>query len=182
MPKALRAWDGTDFDETVQRVWAWDGAAFVPVNRIWGQNGTEFTHLWPDETDPGPTPLPPGTYILSPTSISLPSSKTGGFAEFDTTPYQGRITEVIARVSYNSWIATLNDVMVWRGRPSNTSYRSVTMIDSYRNTTIDHRMEVIAPVALTEFNNGSATGFNMSATFLNINTAISNVRLRLEIV
>ncbi len=170
---------GVSFDVEANRVFAHGGAGFdAPINRIHGHNGSEWSELWPDA---GSTPLPPGTYILPPISLSLPPTEgADAFAMFNTSIYQGRITEVYARISWG--IAGARPCNV-RGRLSGTSYRNISEDFGFANRTIDHRLDTFSTSVLPQFNDGSAEGYRLVFTeFIAPVEFVDYLRLRIEIV
>lgn len=119
----------------------------------------------------GVPPLAPGTYVL-------PTTAGGGgfaFVEADTTPYRGRITAVVVRISYGSPVVGI--VTSVTGRPNGNFYRNITGDNSWSNRTISHRCDTFDPTALTDFNNGDAIGF----TFGNMQASHNNSQVELTI-
>lgn len=174
----LFAHDGVDFaSEEVNRIFYHDGVNFAkPVNRVWAHDGAQWTQIFPGEGDAG---LPPGDYILGATSLSIPTSTTGGLAEFNTVPYRGRINAVRMRISWRS--IPSGSILSVRGRPVNTFYRNITLDNTWSNRTIDHRIDTFNATSLVEFNSGAAIGFNFSHNSLILSSIMTNVQLRLTI-
>lgn len=157
----------------VRRTGAWTG-----VGNAWGNNNGTWNKWWPPGGEVGPLP---GTYVLTPTSLSLPSGDTG-YAEFNTTSYRGRITQISARLSWKS-ASEPNGGVSATGRPSGTFYRNIdNNSGEWANRTIDHRIDTFNATSLTQFNNGSAIGFTFSKLgLLNIASQLSYVQLKLLI-
>lgn len=156
--------------------------AYVKVAGQWRTVTDQYVKvngIWREVTTPQPPTPSPGTYILSPTSLFL-GSETSGYALFDTSFYRGHISEIRARVSYSGFSST-GFQFSWYGRPSGTYYRQTDVTTP--NNTIDHRIDTFNASSLTQFNNGSATGFTITkpAGTL-ISTWITYVRLNLTIV
>ena len=173
----LLAHDGAGFNEEANSVKVHDGAGFnVDVPRIWANDGFQWVQVWPGE---GTEPLPPGDYVLPATALSIPSSNTGGLAEFDTVPYRGRINAVRMRISWRS-IPSGSNLSV-SGRPNNNFYRNITLDNTWSNRTIDHRIDTFDATSITDFNSGAAIGFNFSHTNLLLSSIMTNVQLRLTI-
>jgi len=129
---------------------------------------------------PGPGPTP-GTYVLQATSISI---GTTAFAEFDTAVYRGFISEIRIRLSWKSEFGIDNDDIQTSGRPSGTFYRTIANDNNeWDGRTIDHRIDTFNASSLTEFNNASAIGFNLTNTgpVGSVTRVISNIQLVLTI-
>ena len=123
--------------------------------------GGQWARWYPDEVEPDPPA--PGTYVLAPESQYLPDTPGArGYAEFDTSAFQGYIDEIRARISWG-YTANFSSTRSLRvgGRPSGTTYRSITDLASWSNRTIDHRIDTFSATSLTQFNNGTAIGFNL---------------------
>jgi len=162
--------------------------SYVKVNGAWRGNNPGDTNAkyvkvfgqWRATETSNPPPSP-GEYILGATSLSIPTSTSGGLAEFNTAEYQGFISEIRMRISWRS-IPSGQNISV-SGRPTSNFYRTITSDTSWSNRTIDHRIDTFDAGSLTEFNNGSAIGFNFSNTgTLILSTMMTNVQLRLTIV
>lgn len=128
------------------------------------------------------TSAPPpggGDYVLGATSLSIPTSTSGGLAEFNTTEYRGSIIEIRMRISWRS-IPTGSSLSV-SGRPNSNFYRNITLDNTWSNRTIDHRIDTFDATSLTDFNSGAAIGFNFSHTSLILSSIMTNVQLRLTI-
>lgn len=161
--------------------------SYVKVNGVWRANNGADTNAkyvkvqgqWRAISTSNPPPGP-GDYVLGPTSINIPTSTTGGYASFNTTEYQGAISEIRMRISWRS-IPQGSDLSV-SGRPNNNFYRTITLDNSWSNRTIDHRIDTFDATSLTDFNSGAATGFNFSHESLILSSIMTNVQLRLTIV
>ena len=172
--------DGVDFtSQEVKRIFYHDGVDFSKeVNRVWVHDGQQWTQIFPGEGD---VDLPPGDYLLGPTSQFLGTPT--GFSDYDTTPFRGRITEIRARVSWRpNAICIPGLVFGTSGRPNGNFYRNITSDASWCGRSIDHRIDSFDATSITDFNNGAATGFSYSTAGLNIGNAWSNVALNLKIV
>ena len=156
---------GTDLFVKVGGDWKTVNDQYDKVNGIWRSTDT-------------PAVIPPGVYILS--AISQDLVGTSGFSDFDTLEYQGRITEIRLRASWKGNLVNGIDIGV-TGRTSGNFYRNITTDDTWENRTIDHRIDTFDAASLTEFNNGTATGFSYSGIGALENTW-SNVQLNLTIV
>ncbi len=129
---------------------------------------------------PGPGPTP-GTYILQATSISI---GTTAFAEFDTTIYRGFISEISIILSWRSEFGIDNDRINTSGRPSGTFYRTINNDgNEWDGRVITHRIDTFNVNSLTEFNNGTAIGYNLTNTgpVGSVTRVISNIQLVLTI-
>lgn len=170
--------DGANFDTEVNRIFYHDGVDFSKqVNRVWVNDGAQWSQIFPGEGD---TDLPPGDYVLGATSLSIPTSTTGGLAEFNTVPYRGRINAVRMRISWRS-IPSGQGISV-SGRPNGNFYRTITSDSTWSNRTIDHRIDTFDATSITDFNTGAAIGFSFSNTGnLILSTMMTNVQLRLTI-
>lgn len=156
----------------VSNIWAKKNGVWYAVQSGWGHVGGSWQQWWPKEA--GPTPGPnPGTYVLRPSSLYLPSANSG-YAEFNTTAYRGGITSVKARISWTA-ASEPNSGVSSSGRPSGTFYRNVGNSGEWSGRTIDHDMYA---TAASQFNAGSAYGFTLSKlAVLNIAAQISYVQL-----
>jgi hypothetical protein len=113
----------------------------------------------------------PGKYVLSATSKYI-SPDIGGtsYAEFDTSFYQGYVAEVKARIS---WKAAVTNFKAY-GRPTSTYYRDITADLEWSHRTIDHDLHA---TAVSEFNAGSAIGYNLTQQGGASSAEISDLRL-----
>ena len=181
----LFAHNGVDFaTEEVNRIFYHDGVNFSkPVNRVWTHDGAQWVQIFPGE---GSSELPAGAYVIGATSQSLGTSS--GFAEFDTVPYRGRITEIACRVSWKVYSFTVDFTMGVSGRPIGNFYRNIANNNrEWDGRTIDHRIDTFDASSLTDFNTGAAIGFTYSAASSpseggGISARISNTQLELTIV
>lgn len=160
--------------------WRTMTGGYVKIAGQWRTINDQYSKVvgrWRHTEEPPPS-LSPGTYILGASSYYMPAS-TSGYALFDTTEYRGRITQVTARISWGSPLIVGIDLSV-TGRGSGNFYRWLDLTQDWDNRTIDHRIDTFDAGAVTEFNNGTATGF----TFANSNAVgnyIKNVQLKIVI-
>ena len=150
------------------------------MTKIYGKVNGSWREVYPGSGIP--PDLPPGEYTLGASSIFLDTSGVG-FAEFVTDDYRGRIIEIRCILSWTN-TSLVNTTISTRGRPSNTFYRDIDNNNQeWNGRTISHRIDTFNASSLTEFNNGSAIGFNLELTsdpnFLS--TVIHNVQLGLTI-
>ena len=152
---------------------------YVKVAGQWRTVQEQFVKvdgIWREVDVPQPPTPDPGTYILNPTTLAL-AGETNGYALFNTASYRGKILEVRARVTYTSFSST-SFKFSWYGRTSGTYYRQTDV--TFPSSTIDHRMDTFNGSVLSQFNNGSATGFTFQKPAgTPISSWISYVRLNL---
>ena len=161
----------------VAGVWRDIDSLFIKKDGVWRtaaeawiREGGSWYKWWPPESPP-PVGPNPGTYVLRPSAISL---GTTGYAQFSTSFYRGYITSVKARISWTTLSEPGGGVSA-SGRPSGTGYRSISNSGEWSGRTIDHDMYA---TAVSQFNAGSAYGFNFSKLAIaNVDAQISYVQL-----
>ena len=171
-------------------------SGYVKVNGVWRKFVLDNLRQWYKiegqwrtlDDDGGTLPPPigpvPGTYYLNPTSQYLPVSGSG-YAEFNTAAYRGFITVVQVQIAWGNFFFQPGSPSVFSasGRASGTFYRNFTLEKSeWANRTILHGISSFNASAITQFNNGSAIGFNYSDPSLSgLDQLVRNTRLVLTV-
>lgn len=172
--KTLGTW------QEVATPWAKVAGTWPAMTSVWSKVNGAWNEVWP--TGGIPPDIPAGVYCLSPISQSLPLTGPG-FSSYDTLAYRGRITEIRARVSWKPQTLCLPGfIYSVSGRPGGTFYRDIISDVAWCGRTIDHRIDTFNATSLTQFNDGTATGFNYNTAGLSLQNSWSNVQLCLTIV
>ena len=162
--------------------WTPVGCASIKSSGAWGACVKEWIKrdgIWTTQDTTPPDQPAPGTYILSPTSISIGSHT--GYAEFNTAYYRGYISEVKVQITWRDagGYTTSFDVS---GRPSGNYYRQIqNNAGEWDGRTITHNVGSYDAAAITEFNSGAAIGFSFDAGSFNFDKMISYARLVLTV-
>lgn len=141
----------------INGIWTKIDADWIPIKTGWTRIDNVWHQWWPTDEEPPPSGPSPGTYILSPTSQSWPTTSQAGWALFNTAFYRGHISVVSARVSWSSLGSPSSNV---DGRPSGTRYRTIAQDSGWANRTITHDL---GATAVSQMNSGSATGYTITS-------------------
>lgn len=153
---------------------------YVKVTGQWraiDQQWVKVTGIWREVDQPQP-PDPPsgGTFVLSPTSFSIPPiNGQDSWAVFNTNQFRGDIATVKARIT---WGVLGSPSMNVYGRASGTYYRNIAQDTGWANRTIDHDISQ----GVSQFNAGSATGYTLRPVDTNVFPPTYVKRMRLVLV
>jgi len=147
----------------VQTPWVYQSGWHVP-STVWaygyGSGGWGWYWVWPPEiVDPPDPGLPPGDYILAPSTETISNSPGGlSWARFDTSSFRGRITKVEAYVTWKS-LGSMGSTI--KGNGSGTTYTTFGSVFGDRYKSVAYNL---GGTAVSEFNAASATGYTLDPT------------------
>ena len=164
---------------------------FIPIQNLFGKNEDGWQGItdgfvkvagvwepfWPPVPDTGP--IPPGVYLLSPTSQSLGNSLTC-WALFDTAPYVASghtISQVRCLVAWKDRPVTFTWYLA--DRPAHAASWARSRVPEYAGRSIYHNA---APGSIIAFDDGISNGFTLTKTAgIGWSTEISSIRCELTL-
>jgi len=180
MARGIQVYNGAGYNTVTEdegKIKVYDGASWFNIKKVQRFDGSAWGTVWEwtDAPPPGPSP---GVYTLSPTSYSVIG--TTGYAQYNTATYRGFITKVDIQVSWLDAGGYTTEFDV-RGRTTNNFYRTIDNVSGeWDGRTITHAISSFDSGAITEFNNGSAYGFNFASPFT-MGNMFSNAKLVLTV-